>query len=269
MHHLARHAVACFLAERPFRALGSRRGTLTASSWTRTGHQQRKLDVAVVLITSSISISACTGRCRSVRSTIKTVFHPTTPSATARHADKDIYEPWLAPPDVQKAGACWGGLPEPIVDHAVASKGCIDKMWRRTRCTRGWAGAKALERNAKRTNNDSSRVDYDFIDPLPRATPSARAPALKSSPFRERAEGTPRSAESRNCQRLNLPFVFDCSIISTSRTPPGLLDELFLQHGARSRYPSGSSQSALLRDLDLSRSLVHLTLDVRRCQVSC
>jgi cryptochrome len=43
---------------------------------------------------------------------------------------KYVYEPWLAPLDVQKKAGCVVGVdyPAPIVDHATASKACIDKI---------------------------------------------------------------------------------------------------------------------------------------------
>ena len=43
---------------------------------------------------------------------------------------KYIYEPWLAPLDVQKKAGCVVGedYPPPMVDHAVASKECIEKL---------------------------------------------------------------------------------------------------------------------------------------------
>jgi cryptochrome len=43
---------------------------------------------------------------------------------------KYIYEPWLAPLDVQKKAGCVVGedYPPPMVDHAAASKECIEKL---------------------------------------------------------------------------------------------------------------------------------------------
>jgi cryptochrome len=43
---------------------------------------------------------------------------------------KYIYEPWTAPIDVQKKAGCVVGIdyPEPIVDHAIASKQCMGWM---------------------------------------------------------------------------------------------------------------------------------------------
>ena len=74
MHHLARHAVACFLTQATFSCTGKpARRFLTASSWTRTGPSTTETGCGCRARASSISISACTGRCRSVRSTIKTV----------------------------------------------------------------------------------------------------------------------------------------------------------------------------------------------------
>ena len=43
---------------------------------------------------------------------------------------KYVYEPWLAPLDVQQKAGCVVGVdyPAPVVDHAVASKACVDKI---------------------------------------------------------------------------------------------------------------------------------------------
>ena len=43
---------------------------------------------------------------------------------------KFIYEPWLAPMDVQKKAGCIIGqdYPRPIVDHATASKACVARI---------------------------------------------------------------------------------------------------------------------------------------------
>ena len=48
----------------------------------------------------------------------------------ARLPDKYIYEPWKAPPALQKAAGVIIGqdYPEPIVDHAVVSKANMSKM---------------------------------------------------------------------------------------------------------------------------------------------
>jgi cryptochrome len=43
---------------------------------------------------------------------------------------KYIYEPWLAPLEVQRKAKCIVGqdYPRPIADHAVASKACIARI---------------------------------------------------------------------------------------------------------------------------------------------
>jgi len=43
---------------------------------------------------------------------------------------KYIYEPWLAPIEVQRKAGCIIGqdYPSPIVDHASASKACIARI---------------------------------------------------------------------------------------------------------------------------------------------
>ena len=45
--------------------------------------------------------------------------------------DKYIYEPWKAPPAVQAAAKCIVGkdYPQPIVDHAAASKANMVCVW--------------------------------------------------------------------------------------------------------------------------------------------
>ena len=42
---------------------------------------------------------------------------------------KYVYEPWLAPLDVQQKAGCVVGVDyAPVVDHAVASKACVDTI---------------------------------------------------------------------------------------------------------------------------------------------
>ena len=57
--------------------------------------------------------------------------------------DKYIYEPWLAPLDVQRAAGCVIGIdyPAPVVDHAVASKANIAKMTAKNNAANRAAGA--------------------------------------------------------------------------------------------------------------------------------
>jgi len=132
IHHLARHAVACFLT----------RGDLW-QSW-EAGQQvfeELLLDADWALNAGNWMWLSCSCffyqyfRCYSPVAFGK----KTDPSGSyirkylphlAKFPDKYIYEPWTAPLAVQKAAGCLIGqdYPRPIVDHSVVSKDNMAKM---------------------------------------------------------------------------------------------------------------------------------------------
>ena len=64
---------------------------------------------------------------------------------------KYVYEPWLAPLDVQQKAGCVVGVDYParVVDHAVASRACIDKI----------ATAYAAHKEANTTTGKKRKAD--------------------------------------------------------------------------------------------------------------
>lgn len=132
IHHLARHAVACFLT----------RGDLW-QSWEagKEVFEELLLDADWALNAGNWMWLSCSCffyqyfRCYSPVAFGK----KTDPSGAyirkylphlAKFPDKYIYEPWTAPLAVQKAAGCLIGTdyPRPIVDHATVSKENMGKM---------------------------------------------------------------------------------------------------------------------------------------------
>jgi len=132
MHHLGRHAVACFLT----------RGDL----WQHWEEGAAVFDE--LLLDADWSLNSANWMwlsCSAFFAQYFRVYGPhsfakkTDPSgAYVRHflpalrgmPDKYIYEPWKAPAEVQRKARCVVGVdyPFPLVDHADASKANIDKL---------------------------------------------------------------------------------------------------------------------------------------------
>jgi cryptochrome len=132
IHHLARHAVACFLT----------RGDLW-QSW-----EAGAMVFDELLLDADWSINTGNWMWLSCSAYFYQYFRCYSPVAFGKKTDpeglyikkylpqlskfpkKYIYEPWTAPPVVQKAAGCIIGkdYPKPIVDHKVASKENMGKM---------------------------------------------------------------------------------------------------------------------------------------------
>lgn len=132
IHHLARHAVACFLT----------RGDLWIS-WEEGLKVFEKL-----LLDHDWSLNAGNWMWLSASAFFHAYFRVYSPVAFGKKTDpngeyikkylpvlkkyppKYIYEPWTAPLSVQKAAGCVLGrdYPKPIVDHKVAMKTNIERM---------------------------------------------------------------------------------------------------------------------------------------------
>ena len=132
LHHLARHAVACFLT----------RGDLFVH-W-EAGAKVFDRD----LVDADPALNYGNWMWLSCSCFFYQYFRVYGPVSFGKKYDKDgtfirkylpvlkdmpakyIYEPWTAPADVQKKAGCVIGVdyPPPIVDHAVASKECIEKL---------------------------------------------------------------------------------------------------------------------------------------------
>ncbi|KAK7126335.1 hypothetical protein R3I94_017726 [Phoxinus phoxinus] len=132
IHHLARHAVACFLT----------RGDLWIS-WEEGMKVFEEL-----LLDADWSVNAGSWLCHSCSSFFQQFFHCYCPVGFGRRIDpngdfirrylpvlrdfpdKFIYDPWNAPDDVQLAAKCVIGVdyPKPMVNHAEASRLNIERM---------------------------------------------------------------------------------------------------------------------------------------------
>nr|VAX58685.1 cryptochrome circadian regulator 1bb [Squalius pyrenaicus] len=132
IHHLARHAVACFLT----------RGDLWIS-WEEGMKVFEEL-----LLDADWSVNAGSWLCHSCSSFFQQFFHCYCPVSFGRRPypngdyirrylpvlrgfpAKYIYDPWNAPESVQKAAKCIIGVhyPKPMVHHAEASRLNIERM---------------------------------------------------------------------------------------------------------------------------------------------
>ncbi|XP_063072025.1 cryptochrome circadian regulator 3b isoform X3 [Engraulis encrasicolus] len=132
IHHLARHAVACFLT----------RGDLWIS-WEEGMKVFEEL-----LLDADWSMNAGSWMCHSCSSFFQQFFHCYCPVGFGRRIDpngdfirrylpvlrgfpaKYIYDPWNAPEEVQLAARCRVGVdyPKPMVNHAEASRLNIERM---------------------------------------------------------------------------------------------------------------------------------------------
>lgn len=132
IHHLARHAVACFLT----------RGDL----WNSWENGVRVFDE--LLLDADFSVNAGSWMWLSCSAFFQQFFHCYCPVGFGRRTDSSgdfirrylpklkayparyIYEPWNAPESVQKAAKCIIGVdyPKPIVNHAEASRLNIERM---------------------------------------------------------------------------------------------------------------------------------------------
>ncbi|XP_042699538.1 cryptochrome-1 isoform X3 [Chrysemys picta bellii] len=132
IHHLARHAVACFLT----------RGDLWIS-WEEGMKVFEEL-----LLDADWSVNAGSWMWLSCSSFFQQFFHCYCPVSFGRRTDpngdyirrylpilrgfpaKYIYDPWNAPESIQKAAKCVIGVhyPKPMVNHAEASRLNIERM---------------------------------------------------------------------------------------------------------------------------------------------
>ncbi|XP_055402926.1 cryptochrome-2 isoform X2 [Bubalus kerabau] len=132
IHHLARHAVACFLT----------RGDL----WVSWESGVRVFDE--LLLDADFSVNAGSWMWLSCSAFFQQFFHCYCPVGFGRRTDPSgdyirrylpklkgfpsryIYEPWNAPESIQKAAKCVIGVdyPRPIVNHAEASRLNIERM---------------------------------------------------------------------------------------------------------------------------------------------
>ncbi|KAF5307814.1 hypothetical protein FQR65_LT06686 [Abscondita terminalis] len=158
IHHLARHAVVCFLT----------RGDL----WLSWEEGMRVFEE--LLLDADWSVNAGMWMWLSCSSFFQQFFHYYCPVKFGRKADPNgdyikkylpvlknyptqyIHEPWMAPENVQRASKCVIGkdYPLPIVNHAIASRINIQRM------------KKVYQNLTKYRNVDQCNVPQKYNDPF-------------------------------------------------------------------------------------------------------
>ncbi|KAK0142484.1 Cryptochrome-1 [Merluccius polli] len=180
IHHLARHAVACFLT----------RGDLWIS-WEEGMKVFEEL-----LLDADWSVNAGSWMWLSCSSFFQQFFHCYCPVGFGRRTDpngdyirrylpilrgfpaKYIYDPWNAPESVQKAAKCIVGVhyPKPMVNHAEASRLNIERMkqiYQQLSCYRGLGLLATVPSNANGNGEASSgMLGFSMETPHNAITPS-------------------------------------------------------------------------------------------------
>ncbi|MEQ2313291.1 Cryptochrome-1 [Ameca splendens] len=182
IHHLARHAVACFLT----------RGDLWIS-WEEGMKVFEEL-----LLDADWSVNAGSWMWLSCSSFFQQFFHCYCPVGFGRRTDPNgdyirrylpilrgfparyIYDPWNAPEAVQKAAKCVIGVhyPKPMVNHAEASCINIERMkqiYQQLSCYRGLGLLATVPSNSNGNGNNEASSDV-MAFPVS-ASPQAAAPA--------------------------------------------------------------------------------------------
>ncbi|CAB1456083.1 unnamed protein product [Pleuronectes platessa] len=168
IHHLARHAVACFLT----------RGDLWIS-WEEGMKVFEEL-----LLDADWSVNAGSWMWLSCSSFFQQFFHCYCPVGFGRRTDpngdyirrylpilrgfpaKYIYDPWNAPESVQKAAKCIIGVhyPKPMVHHAEASRFNIERMkqiYQQLSCYRGLGLVATVPSNSNGNGNSAGEASSD------------------------------------------------------------------------------------------------------------
>ncbi|XP_064168589.1 cryptochrome-2-like [Anguilla rostrata] len=215
IHHLARHAVACFLT----------RGDL----WLSWESGMRVFEE--LLLDADYSVNAGSWMWLSCSSFFQQFFHCYCPVGFGRRTDpsgdyirryvpklKDypnryIYEPWNAPAAVQKAANCVVGVdyPRPIVNHAEVSRLNIERMKQVYQQLSHYKGLSLLA---------SVPTIQEEAEPPMTDSSNANSSASGSSSDRRRAEASPR----KRGMTPESPFAEKCrgSKVPRSRAGPSL-----------------------------------------------
>uniref|UniRef100_A0A3Q3L1S1 Cryptochrome-1 n=1 Tax=Mastacembelus armatus TaxID=205130 RepID=A0A3Q3L1S1_9TELE len=208
IHHLARHAVACFLT----------RGDLWIS-WEEGMKVFEEL-----LLDADWSVNAGSWMWLSCSSFFQQFFHCYCPVGFGRRTDpngdyirrylpilrgfsaKYIYDPWNAPEEIQKAAKCIIGVhyPKPMVNHAEASRINIERMkqiYQQLSCYRGLgllATVPVNPNNAANGNNvtvvstKTSQGPGRSTDDLPIQEGTSQTERRQSSQKRRHEEVSPK-----------------------------------------------------------------------------
>ncbi|ELV09967.1 Cryptochrome-1 [Tupaia chinensis] len=182
IHHLARHAVACFLT----------RGDLWIS-WEEGMKVFEEL-----LLDADWSINAGSWMWLSCSSFFQQFFHCYCPVGFGRRTDpngdyirrylpvlrgfpaKYIYDPWNAPEGVQKVAKCLIGVnyPKPMVNHAEASRLNIERMKQIYQQLSRYRGLGLLASVPSNPNGNGGLMGYSPGDNTPGCSSSGRRSSM-------------------------------------------------------------------------------------------
>ncbi|XP_053533918.1 cryptochrome-1b isoform X2 [Ictalurus punctatus] len=200
IHHLARHAVACFLT----------RGDLWIS-WEEGVKVFEEL-----LLDADWSVNAGSWMWLSCSSFFQQFFHCYCPVGFGRRTDpngdyirrylpilrgfpaKYIYDPWNAPESVQKLAKCIIGThyPKPMVNHAEASRINIERMkqiYQQLSCYRGLGLLASVPSNAS-GNGEGAGAS---LNPTDSTQESSAAVQLKLANIQEELSAGPLSCTDK------------------------------------------------------------------------
>nr|XP_020469336.1 cryptochrome-1-like isoform X1 [Monopterus albus] len=195
IHHLARHAVACFLT----------RGDLWIS-WEEGMKVFEEL-----LLDADWSVNAGSWMWLSCSSFFQQFFHCYCPVGFGRRTDpngdyirrylpilrgfpaKYIYDPWNAPESVQKAAKCIIGVhyPKPMVHHAEASRLSIERMkqiYQQLSCYRGLGLLATVPSNSGGNGNGNGETSSDGMGFPVEATHSATTASSYQMPVHSQGD---------------------------------------------------------------------------------
>ncbi|XP_067445312.1 cryptochrome-1b isoform X1 [Thunnus thynnus] len=206
IHHLARHAVACFLT----------RGDL----WIRWEEGMKVFEE--LLLDADWSVNAGSWMWLSCSSFFQQFFHCYCPVGFGRRTDPSgdyirrylpilrgfparyIYDPWNAPEEVQKAAKCIIGVhyPKPMVNHAEASRINIERMKQIYQQLSCYKGLGLLETVPANPNNGASGSDIGRVNSGTSQGLGRSSEDLKSSLVLKGTSQTDRgqSTQKRRCE---------------------------------------------------------------------
>uniref|UniRef100_A0A7S2C4N2 Cryptochrome/DNA photolyase FAD-binding domain-containing protein n=1 Tax=Octactis speculum TaxID=3111310 RepID=A0A7S2C4N2_9STRA len=174
IHHLGRHAVACFLT----------RGDLWQHWEEGAAHfEAHLLDADYALNTFNWLWLSCSGFFYQYFRCYSPVAMQKKNDPTGRYIrkyvpqlrsmpDKYIYEPWLAPAGVQKSAGCVVGVdyPAPVVDHKVISKANMGRMAAAYEAHKAKHGTGTAAKKKKASTSQSKKTKKTTDETEPKKT---------------------------------------------------------------------------------------------------
>ncbi|KAJ7994632.1 hypothetical protein DPEC_G00251490 [Dallia pectoralis] len=206
IHHLARHAVACFLT----------RGNL----WTSWESGMKVFEE--LLLDADWSVNAGSWMWMSCSAFFQQFFHSYCPVGFGRRTDPNgdyvrkyipklrgypnryIHEPWAAPESVQKAAGCLVGVdyPRPMVNHAQSNRLNVERMKQIYKSLSNYKGLSLLGpvstiqeevESAVMTENSRTLGNISGTVPEDRKTAGPSPPRKRSHDRLERTEWGPQA----------------------------------------------------------------------------